>query len=115
LLQTGFTNITGLTVEIGGTEIILIPIPIGGDPLNVLLDLRGTALAGIPTNQITLKNFSASFDGYPIDQFGISEIEVDGTNVLLIPTSKDQCKKDGWKNFGYKNQGQCIQFVNTGK
>ena len=36
---------------------------------------------------------------------------------LLTPplTSKDQCKKDGWKAFGFKNQGQCIQFVNTGK
>lgn len=35
------------------------------------------------------------------------------------PTNKDQCKKDGWKNFTvpekFKNQGDCIQFVNTGK
>jgi len=35
------------------------------------------------------------------------------------PTSKDQCKKGGWKNFtiprAFKNQGDCIQFVNTGK
>jgi probable HAF family extracellular repeat protein len=35
---------------------------------------------------------------------------------LLTPaTSKEQCKNGGWKNFGFKNQGQCIQFVNTGK
>ena len=35
---------------------------------------------------------------------------------LLTPAqSKEQCKKGGWKNFGFKNQGQCIQFVNTGK
>jgi len=35
------------------------------------------------------------------------------------PTNKDQCKKDGWMNFNiprkFKNQGDCIQFVNTGK
>lgn len=35
---------------------------------------------------------------------------------LLTPaTSDDQCKNGGWQTFGFKNQGQCIQFVNTGK
>jgi probable HAF family extracellular repeat protein len=35
---------------------------------------------------------------------------------LLTPaTRKEQCKNGGWRNFGFKNQGQCIQFVNTGK
>ncbi len=31
------------------------------------------------------------------------------------PTSVDQCKNGGWKNFscGFKNQGQCIAFVNN--
>jgi hypothetical protein len=32
-----------------------------------------------------------------------------------VPASKDDCKNDGWKSFGFKNQGQCIKFVNTGK
>lgn len=35
------------------------------------------------------------------------------------PTNKDQCKNDGWKSFTFprtfKNQGDCIQYVNTGK
>ncbi len=35
------------------------------------------------------------------------------------PTNKDQCKNDGWKLFNvprtFKNQGDCIQYVNTGK
>jgi hypothetical protein len=35
------------------------------------------------------------------------------------PTSKDQCKNGGWATFdtprAFKNQGDCIQFVNTGK
>jgi len=36
-------------------------------------------------------------------------------------TSKDQCKDGGWQNFtradgsSFKNQGDCIQYVNTGK
>ncbi len=30
------------------------------------------------------------------------------------PTSADQCKNGGWRNFpcGFKNQGQCISYVN---
>ena len=35
------------------------------------------------------------------------------------PTNKDQCKDGGWSSFDlprkFKNQGDCIQFVNTGK
>ena len=35
------------------------------------------------------------------------------------PTNKDQCKNGGWATFNtprvFKNQGDCIQFVNTGK
>jgi hypothetical protein len=38
-----------------------------------------------------------------------------------IPTNKDECKNDGWMTLArpdgslFKNQGDCIQFVNTGK
>ena len=35
------------------------------------------------------------------------------------PTNKDQCKDGGWQAFNtprpFKNQGDCIQYVNTGK
>ncbi len=32
-----------------------------------------------------------------------------------LPTSKDQCKNGGWRNFGvFKNQGDCVSFVATG-
>jgi hypothetical protein len=40
------------------------------------------------------------------------------TPGLPMPTSKDDCKHGGWKNFGdaegnpFKNQGQCVSFVN---
>jgi len=34
-----------------------------------------------------------------------------------IPSPKtiDDCKKGGWQNYGFRNQGQCIAFVNTGR
>lgn len=32
------------------------------------------------------------------------------------PAAKDECKQDGWQSFdSFNNQGQCIQFLNTGK
>ena len=37
------------------------------------------------------------------------------TTFTAYPTSKDQCKNDGWRIFGFTNQGQCIRFVNTGR
>jgi probable HAF family extracellular repeat protein len=35
--------------------------------------------------------------------------------VLTPAISQEQCKKGAWKNFGFKNEGKCIQFVQTGK
>jgi 6-phosphogluconolactonase len=29
----------------------------------------------------------------------------------LVPSSKDQCKNGGWREFGFKNQGDCVSFV----
>ncbi|MEX2430801.1 MAG: hypothetical protein WD645_02645 [Dehalococcoidia bacterium] len=31
------------------------------------------------------------------------------------PEAKDDCKNGGWEDFGFRNQGQCIRFVNTGQ
>ena len=46
-------------------------------------------------------------------------IRITATDLLVgPPDSKDQCKNNGWKLFNnpaFKNQGDCIQYVNTGK
>lgn len=37
------------------------------------------------------------------------------TSIVAVskgPTTKDDCKKNGWKAFGFKNQGQCVSYVN---
>ena len=31
-----------------------------------------------------------------------------------LPTSKEDCKNGGWRDFGFKSQGQCIRFVQNG-
>ena len=33
----------------------------------------------------------------------------------VLPTSTEQCKEDGCMQFGFRNQGECIAYVNTGK
>ncbi len=37
------------------------------------------------------------------------------TTKVALPTNKDLCKKDGWKDYGstFKNQGDCVSFVAT--
>jgi hypothetical protein len=30
------------------------------------------------------------------------------------PTSKDQCRNGGWQAFKFRNQGQCVRYVETG-
>ncbi len=42
------------------------------------------------------------------------EVGYDGL-VLLPPTSADQCRDAGWREFGmFKNQGDCVSYVATG-
>jgi hypothetical protein len=46
---------------------------------------------------------------------------VGGACGFTVPTNKDQCKNGGWQTrvrangSPFKNQGDCIQYVNTGK
>jgi hypothetical protein len=33
-------------------------------------------------------------------------------DAQALPTTKDQCKNGGWRNYGeFKNQGDCVSFV----
>jgi hypothetical protein len=35
--------------------------------------------------------------------------------ILIVPTSKDECKDGGWSYFPqFENQGQCVSFVENG-
>lgn len=37
------------------------------------------------------------------------------SRVVVLPTQKAQCKKNGWQNFAgmFKNQGDCVSYVAT--
>jgi hypothetical protein len=46
--------------------------------------------------------------------FNASVDDVVVTSKHVLPTSKDQCKDEGWRSFGvFKNQGDCVSFVAT--
>jgi len=49
--------------------------------------------------------------------FGPAEVAI--TPGVGPPTDKDQCKDGGWESFTipkkFKNQGDCVSFVTTGK
>ena len=53
----------------------------------------------------------------------VDNFRIDGVTYTYepTPTSKDSCKKGGWQSVvradgsSFKNQGDCIQYVNTGK
>ena len=50
--------------------------------------------------------------------YGGNTTVYDFVALLPAPTSKDQCKNDGWKTFNnpaYKNQGECVSAVAAGK
>jgi hypothetical protein len=62
----------------------------------------------------------AAGTGYQIGSSNDDTVTIadnDGTGtppVGTMPTSKDQCKKDGWQTFGvFKNQGDCVSWVAT--
>lgn len=51
--------------------------------------------------------------------FVIDNLTLTSSTLVGPPTSKEQCKNGGWMTFNYprtfQNQGDCIQFVNTGE
>lgn len=76
-----------------------------------------------PTAPFTIGRSACTYSGdgtRGINFARIDEINVTrGTPGVGPPINKDQCKNGGWATFTiprvFKNQGDCIQFVNTGK
>lgn len=58
--------------------------------------------------------------GVRLASVGITVVVGAGGDVCNVPTDKNQCKNGGWSSLTrldaspFKNQGDCIQYVNTG-
>ena len=46
-----------------------------------------------------------------------SDERFDWTRFNVIPDAqtREDCRDGGWEAYGFRNQGQCIRFVNTGQ
>jgi hypothetical protein len=96
-------------------------------PSDVLATVSQTKVGDPPTLTPTPVSFGlSSFAGTTVrirfaevanqGNFNASVDNVTVTSKRLVPTSKDQCKKGGWRNYPqFKNQGECVSFVETGK
>jgi hypothetical protein len=91
------------------------------------LDPAGLQNNGGPTNTIALQASSAAIDAAvecpppTTDQRGVERPQGEacdsGAFELVVelqegPQTKAECKNGGYKEFGFKNQGQCLKAVN---
>ena len=101
--------------------------PLGPDPVGLAVEASGqilvadvnagTALAGAlfrvdstTGGRTIVSDFGNAAQGpLGVDPIGVAVV------VSANPTDKSQCRNGGWAAFGFKNQGQCMRFVETGK
>lgn len=76
----------------------------------------------LPAGDFPIAVAIADFDGNGVPDLASANIDSNNIAVLLAvrvgPRSKEECKGEGWKRFTnpkFRNQGQCIRFVTTGK
>jgi hypothetical protein len=98
--------------------------------INFLED--GPFFAGVVTVQVTDNGPSGSSDQIdgalgvrsagdcsPLPGGAISDPGLVSGDIVVVdakpfPTSKDQCKNGGWRNYpDFKNEGDCVSFVTT--
>lgn len=106
---------------------LIIPQPLGqeiivkqlllGDPASIAAYIFNTAdddNDGIPN----ICDVDSNPGAPDFDNDGIVDSSTCDTQIGP-PTNKDQCKNGGWEMFNFprtfKNQGDCIQFINTGR
>lgn len=75
----------------------------------------GSTIRVVSLNVGDTSDNDQGLDGY-YDNVVVNRVsETTVYDFEAVPTAKSDCKKGGWKDYGFKNQGQCIRFVNTGK
>jgi hypothetical protein len=120
---TGCTAFRAIVISLSNVD----PIPDGSVMYTCKVNIAAGAAPG--SYPLAVSNVGMSTpDAQPIESTGTDGAIIVGgapaptptaTPVPGGPTNKDQCKNGGWRNFTvprtFKNQGDCIQFVNTGK
>jgi hypothetical protein len=80
--------------RLGAVTDLSAPVTVCPDPAALLASWPSTGLSFVPVT--------------------ITSGDIRVVDAPPLPTSKDQCKNGGWRNFpGFKNQGDCVSFVAT--
>ncbi|HEX2052377.1 MAG TPA: hypothetical protein VHJ78_01445 [Actinomycetota bacterium] len=84
------------------------------------VNLEPTDTARFPGGTVS---YTFPEDGYYVLQWHVDD-GLSGTNVTwnvtcgvapALPTSPDDCKDGGWDAYGFKNQGECLKYLNGKK
>jgi CSLREA domain-containing protein len=121
--DSNFVSAASDQVGVPATQLNLGALASNGGPTQTMALGTGSVAINTGDDAVTLPPLSLT-----TDQRGPGYARKSGTHVDAgafevqqrnAPTNKDQCKNGGWRNFDnprtFKNQGDCIQFVNTGK
>ena len=103
------------------------------DPGAPLADVGAGVLANLyqtqPGDQLVMDSYTSvvfdlsAFSGQSVrlrfaqvdNRFFFNAATDDVVIERLDPETKDDCKKGGWEAFGFRNQGLCVSFVETGR
>ena len=96
----------------------LIRVVDGGGPASGLDSFEWAETQGPPDGApipgpTDCSSYPAGFapSGSGVNQEG----DITVIDALALPTTKEQCKNGGWRNYpGFKNQGDCVSFVARG-
>lgn len=111
--------------------------PEGADVNDFSLRLDGETVYGSEVTNSTLWSFDSTLREDGIYQIRLAARDLEGNRDLFTPETggddsvhvieiiidnipndpqdQNECKKGGWEDFGFKNQGQCVRFVETEK
>jgi hypothetical protein len=108
----GFAVDTGFSVN--GSLGHLIFVEDNGSP-GAGLDLANDIETALPPTScpVATDEDLVPFPFIPIRPQPIESGDITVVDAPALPTSKDQCKNDGWRQFGFANQGQCIRSLVT--
>ena len=109
----------------GATDVFVTKLNVAGSGLVYSTFLGGSgidggqaiAVDGSGDAYVTGFTTSADFPTTPgaFDTIFTGAADAFVTKLTNNPTDEEQCRQGRFQRFGFKNQGQCIRFIRTGK
>jgi YVTN family beta-propeller protein len=103
------------------TNTVVATVGVGGQPQGVAITPDGTSayVTNAGSNSVSVIDTATNT---VVATFGVGSVPY-GVAIHTLgigpPTTTAQCKKGGWQTFNvprtFKNQGDCVSFVKTGK